>query len=296
MRQLITCHNCTRQLDAGERPAGEKLHCSCGAVLEVPIQQSHEAAVVRCSSCGAPREGEAPSCGFCGSSYTLAERDRHTICPSCAARISDQASYCHHCGTAIVAETVGSAETEHPCPSCDDSHHLRSRQLGNESVSVLECGHCAGLWVGNDTLKLLLKKARTRAESAVGPPPAPSDLPPIPTSGRLYRPCVVCGALMNRQNFARRSGVVIDRCKNHGIWFDDQELEAILHWVGSGGLEQAQQSGGGIATPPPALSATATPIAPKLIPDFHITDKPTFPVGGLISALADVAEVFFRLR
>ena len=34
------------------------------------------------------------------------------------------------------------------------------------------------------------------------------------------------------------SGVTIDRCKPHGVWFDADELPRILDWVRHGGLGQ----------------------------------------------------------
>ena len=51
-----------------------------------------------------------------------------------------------------------------------------------------------------------------------------------------YLCCPVCGKHMNRRNFARASGVVIDWCRGHGYWFDAHELETILEFVARGGL------------------------------------------------------------
>jgi len=34
-------------------------------------------------------------------------------------------------------------------------------------------------------------------------------------------------------------GVIIDRCRQHGIWFDDEELQRILQWIREGGLRNA---------------------------------------------------------
>jgi len=42
-----------------------------------------------------------------------------------------------------------------------------------------------------------------------------------------YIPCVRCGELMNRKNFSRISGVVIDECSSHGVWLDAGEIEKI---------------------------------------------------------------------
>ena len=46
---------------------------------------------------------------------------------------------------------------------------------------------------------------------------------------------------MNRVNYAKRSGVVIDVCKAHGLWFDRDELRRILAFIASGGLDRARE-------------------------------------------------------
>ena len=46
---------------------------------------------------------------------------------------------------------------------------------------------------------------------------------------------------MNRVNFGHRSGVVVDRCKAHGIWLDNGEITHLMEWKKAGGqLLQAQ--------------------------------------------------------
>jgi Zn-finger nucleic acid-binding protein len=46
---------------------------------------------------------------------------------------------------------------------------------------------------------------------------------------------------MNRVNYAKRSGVVLDVCKDHGIWFDKDELRRVLAFIAGGGLERARE-------------------------------------------------------
>jgi Zn-finger nucleic acid-binding protein len=46
---------------------------------------------------------------------------------------------------------------------------------------------------------------------------------------------------MNRQNFGGASGVIIDLCAKHGIWFDAGELPRVLEFVESGGLARERQ-------------------------------------------------------
>jgi len=64
--------------------------------------------------------------------------------------------------------------------------------------------------------------------------------PAGPNDG-FYRQCPECDKLMNRRNFGRRSGVVIDTCKDHGMWFDAQELSGILRWIRAGGETRAHE-------------------------------------------------------
>jgi Zn-finger nucleic acid-binding protein len=45
---------------------------------------------------------------------------------------------------------------------------------------------------------------------------------------------------MNRINFARCSGVIVDLCKGHGTWFDRDELSRIVEFIRGGGLEASR--------------------------------------------------------
>src|SRR5262249_51132842 len=56
-----------------------------------------------------------------------------------------------------------------------------------------------------------------------------------------YIPCPQCGQLMNRMNFARCSGVIVDVCKGHGTWFDHDELREIVEFIRTGGLELSRE-------------------------------------------------------
>jgi hypothetical protein len=42
---------------------------------------------------------------------------------------------------------------------------------------------------------------------------------------------------MNRQNFLKRSGVIVDTCLHHGTWFDDDEARRAGEYVAAGGKE-----------------------------------------------------------
>ena len=40
---------------------------------------------------------------------------------------------------------------------------------------------------------------------------------------------------MQRKNFAKRSGVIVDVCGKHGVWLDADELEAVAGFIVQGG-------------------------------------------------------------
>ena len=41
---------------------------------------------------------------------------------------------------------------------------------------------------------------------------------------------------MTRRAFADHSGVIIDYCAEHGVWFDEDELARVLEFIDAGGL------------------------------------------------------------
>ncbi len=219
------------------------MHCACGQVLEVRQPESRAAAVVRCSACGAPRSGQGPECEFCGAGYTLAELDLNTVCPSCMSRVGDGARFCHSCGTPIVPEDDAGETSDHRCPACGGDHPLRSRRIGRQRLNVLECESCAGLWLGTEVFRHLERSAAERSlPVGLAPATATAATARVAAGGvRAYRPCVVCSKLMNRQNYGRRSGVILDLCRDHGVWFDHQELAQVLTWIRDAGPERARQ-------------------------------------------------------
>jgi Zn-finger nucleic acid-binding protein len=57
----------------------------------------------------------------------------------------------------------------------------------------------------------------------------------------MYLKCPACKNQMNRRNFMRASGVIIDECRAHGVWLDCDELGKIGDYISSGGLEHSRR-------------------------------------------------------
>jgi Zn-finger nucleic acid-binding protein len=120
-----------------------------------------------------------------------------------------------------------------PCPSC--KKQLEGVQVG--PVGLLECAACDGVWIDADVFEQLC--AEKDAQAALLDRITPRDGKPAATPVR-YRPCVRCGRMMNRVNFGRISGTVIDVCRGHGAFLDAGELHEIVSFIRQGGLERAR--------------------------------------------------------
>jgi Zn-finger nucleic acid-binding protein len=164
-------------------------------------------------------------------------------CPRCFARIFHGSKHCNECGAAVVvpanANPDGSASAL-CCPRCLDSPPMEARLVGDTLMD--ECPSCHGVWLDVPAVERLVKERRqvsTQAVLGMGGPRSASA-PVAPQEGRMYLKCPECSTVMNRTNFAKRSGIILDNCKNHGTWFDADELPRVVEFVMDGGVEAAQ--------------------------------------------------------
>ena len=106
-----------------------------------------------------------------------------------------------------------------------------------------ECEQCLGLWVEVAAFERVCADREEQAAVLGGASIAPQHhLDPNADPDKIrYVPCPQCGQLMNRINFARCSGVIVDICKGHGTWFDRDELSGIVQFIRGGGLEVSRQ-------------------------------------------------------
>jgi hypothetical protein len=65
---------------------------------------------------------------------------------------------------------------------------------------------------------------------------------------------------MNRRQYARGSGIIIDVCRKQGMWFDAEELAAVLDWISRGGLSKDLVGTSGRTTSQPMPTGVATAI------------------------------------
>ena len=84
-------------------------------------------------------------------------------------------------------------------------------------VDLLECASCDGTWIETAAFDRLCTQREQQAAIAHKPAQIKDAGADVPAAARIrYRPCPQCGKMMNRQNFGRLSGTIVDTCAGHG--------------------------------------------------------------------------------
>ena len=183
---------------------------------------------LNCPNCGAGVASDHSRCEFCKT------RLKTIACVQCLGLMFAGTKFCGHCG-ATAAPVELSDEATGDCPRC----HKDLEKLKVESISFSGCGKCDGLWIDVATFEGIC--ATGERQSAVLGFLAKRSAKPQQLTKVSYVGCPECGQLMNRNNFAKASGVIVDICKPHGVWLDADELPAIIEFVRAGGMEVARQ-------------------------------------------------------
>ncbi len=235
--QLVACGKCHTQYDVSG-VAADAIACSCGERVVVESLAVVEAEVHRCSSCGALAASDAASCDYCGSAIVRDRNRLSLICPECFAANEDEARFCGGCGVRFSPQPLPQDAPDVDCPAC--GVRLAARAVADTPLH--ECPECSGLWVPGDRFDELVRRAAERgaAGGRVGAAQAPRVTGANPARQSVqYRKCPACQSFMQRRNFQKTSGVIIDRCREHGTWLDADELERIAGFLLSGGRPDA---------------------------------------------------------
>jgi Zn-finger nucleic acid-binding protein len=188
---------------------------------------------LHCPSCGGTVRRDAETCEYCGSYLDFSLKGKTVNCAHCYARTPAGSRFCIRCGRPP-KPGIGDGEVREDrlCPRC--SLPMRGQTIGD--YPLLGCPECNGLFLRHETFEMMQDGM---------------DRVIVPTDGKkgdgtsantkvVYVRCPVCRKMMNRKNFAVISGVIVDLCKDHGIWFDFGELETIMNFIARGGLQTAK--------------------------------------------------------
>lgn len=174
--------------------------------------------MANCINCSAPLPEESPVCSYCGSRNDIDLKGVHYY-------------------------TTHQVDTPRTCPRCAIQLKTIDLQLKSGRFLIERCDECLGLFFDPGELEVLLEatvanvfEINRRQLSSIGALRKQEY-------GVGYIRCPVCAGVMNRVNFGTRSGVIIDRCKEHGVWLDGGELRHLFEWMKAGGklLDQERQ-------------------------------------------------------
>jgi len=188
-----------------------------------------DATSLHCPNCGASAAPGDQSCQYCHAALATVS------CPACFAAMFAGSVYCPKCGARRARTETAGARTAR-CAGCKGV--MREVLIGD--VALMECGGCQGMWIDAATFEHICADRATQTavlhQWSIDSARDRSSAPRV-----RYRPCVACGKLMNRMNFGRVSGTVVDVCKGHGTFLDAGELHLIVSFIRQGGLDRARQ-------------------------------------------------------
>ena len=162
-------------------------------------------------------------------------------CTNCGAPLRAKSNICQYCGTLNdidlhgIEQRGGAARSERKCPRCRE--RMEEVDLRTDGRMVVDrCRDCMGIFFDPGELEGLLDASvsgvrevdRERLDTLLAEE-VDTDRPVI------YVPCPDCGRLMNRRNYGTKAGVIVDICKEHGVWLDGGELGSLMKWLKAGG-------------------------------------------------------------
>jgi Zn-finger nucleic acid-binding protein len=93
-----------------------------------------------------------------------------------------------------------------------------------EQVEVDYCTSCKGIWLDAGELELLLETSEERSRLT-------NIFKEADAVKEKSHDCPICRKQMKKFEIGEKGKVVVDKCKkNHGIWFDNGELQKVVEF------------------------------------------------------------------
>ncbi len=164
-------------------------------------------------------------------------------CVNCSAPLPSNSIECEYCGSrndtdlkGIHEFTTQEVHSQRICPKCNIT--LQTIDLKIDGKFLIErCEECFGLFFDSGEIEALLDASvknvytiNLKKLDNINLAMTPKDAANV-----IYIKCPVCSRFMNRVSFGIKSGVIIDRCKEHGVWLNAGELRHLFEWKKAGG-------------------------------------------------------------
>ena len=163
-------------------------------------------------------------------------------CRYCSAPLRANNQHCDYCGVRNDVDLHGrlsfhlvKPQSDRHCPDCEKPLQTIDLKIGGRFY-IERCEACFGLFFDPGEIEDVLEHGVSN-DNLVNRELIENVSKDRYQAGRevRYRKCPVCLSFMSRRNFGHRSGVVVDRCSQHGVWLDRGELIHLLEWKKAGG-------------------------------------------------------------
>ena len=161
-------------------------------------------------------------------------------CIYCGAPMPERGLICDYCGqrnplnlTALeqMSFSVSRSAVTLTCPDCKTETETINIGLAEEII-IHRCRECDGIFLSEKALEdairhqigVVHKVDRSLLRFILDHPRQATE------HNRTFRSCPVCNRPMHKGIYAAVSGVLIDKCPEHGIWLDSGELQQLLEW------------------------------------------------------------------
>ncbi|GJM24816.1 MAG: hypothetical protein DHS20C16_12310 [Phycisphaerae bacterium] len=171
-------------------------------------------------------------------------------CTNCGAPLPPKSNRCTFCNTlndvdlrAVSQRDGGDRESgSRECPHCDEPLHIVQLDVA-DGFGIDRCLKCHGIFFDPGELEAIIEESVTHVYNVDYPRLAALIEEEGVEADRqiTYIKCPDCKKMMNRKAYGSRSGVIVDECRNHGVWLDGRELHLLMKWTKAGGKIHEQK-------------------------------------------------------
>ncbi len=164
-------------------------------------------------------------------------------CKCCGAPLLENVPVCSYCHAKIDVDlsakgfqTVHAPERFRTCPVCKKEMDVLNIGQEDDPFYIDRCPACLGIFLDTGELDAIVRETVPSVRHINAEKLKQLKREMLDYNKTVsYRACPVCGKLMNRENYGKFSGVIVDRCRNHGVYLDAGELQLIQRWIAAGG-------------------------------------------------------------
>lgn len=191
-------------------------------------------------------------------------------CKCCGAPLLENVPVCSYCHAKIDVDlsakdflTVHAPEKFRTCPVCKKDMDVLNIGQEGDPFYIDRCPTCLGIFLDTGELDAVVRETVPSVHHIAMEKLKQLKREMLDYNKTVsYRACPVCGKLMNRENYGKFSGVIVDRCRIHGVYLDAGELQLIQRWVAAGGSLQLQPNSSSFGQEP-RRTEPVNPILPR---------------------------------